>query len=178
MFAKGMTLVLAVMLMGAPAVAQPTSSPIPNFGKITSLPNAAMQPDPKVDYRVAFNITRAAAKPDQVNPSLEKVARYINLLAAGGVHPSNGSVLAVVHGRATDLVLKDNAFQRKHGVSNPNIALIKALEKAGVQVHVCGQALAGRQIAQADVSTGVTVDLSALVTLTTLQQKGWSVISD
>ena len=178
MFAKGMTLVLAMMLIGAPAVAEPTFSPIAKFGKITPLPNAAMQPDPKVEYRVAFNITKAAAKPDQVNPSLEKVARYINLLASAGVRPSKGHVLAVVHGSATDLVLKDNAFRRKHGVSNPNIALIQALGKAGVDVHVCGQALAGRQIAGADVFTDVTVDLSALVTLTTLQQKGWSVIAD
>jgi intracellular sulfur oxidation DsrE/DsrF family protein len=178
MFAKRMAFVLAVMMVGAPAAAQPTSSPIPNFGKITPLPNAAMQPDPKVDYRVAFDITEAAAKPDQLNRSLEKVARYINLLASAGVHPRKGNVLAVVHGKATDLVLKDNAFQRKHGVSNPNIALIEALGKAGVEVHVCGQALAGRRIAQADVFTGVTVDLAALVTLTTLQQKGWSVISD
>ena len=178
MFPERMTLVLAMMLMGAPAMAQPTASPIPNFGKITSLPNAAMQPDPKVDYRVAFNITKAAARPDQVNPSLEKVARYINLLAAGGVHPSKGNVVAVVHGPATDVALKNNAFQRKHGGRNPNIPLIEALGKAGVEVHVCGQALASQQIPQADVFKGVTVDLSALVTLTTLQQKGWSVISD
>ena len=178
MFAKGMPLILAITLVGTPAVGQPTSSPIPNFGKITPLPNAAMQPDPEVEYRVAFNITKAAAKPDQVNQGLEKVARYINLLASAEVHPRNGNVWAVVHGKATDVVLKDNAFQRKHGVSNPNIALIEALGKAGVQVHVCGQALAGQQIPRADVYTGVTVDLSALVTLTTLQQRGWSVISD
>jgi hypothetical protein len=34
------------------------------------------------------------------------------------------------------------------------VALIEALEKAGVEVHVCGQALAGRQIAQTDVGGG------------------------
>lgn len=178
MFAKGMTFVVAVMLVGTPAVGQPATSPVPNFGKITPLPNAPMQPDPKVEYRVAFNITKAAAKPDQVNPSLEKVARYINLLASAGVHPRRGNVLAIVHGPATDIVLEQNAFRRKHGLSNPNLALIRALTEAGVEVHVCGQALAGQQIAQADVFTGVTVDLSALVALTTLELKGWSVSND
>lgn len=178
MFAKGMTLVLAVMLMGAPAVAQPTSSPIPNFGKITSLPNAAMQPDPKVDYRVVFNITKGAARPDQVNPSLEKVARFMNLLVAGGVHPTKGNIVAVVHGPATEVVLEHDAFRRKHGASNPNIPLIEALTKAGIEVHVCGQALASQRIAQADVLSDVTIDFSALVTLTTLQLKGWSVVAD
>lgn len=178
MIARVIALVLTVMLTGSPAMAQSTASPIPAFGKIAPLPQAAMQPDPTVNYRVAFSIAKAAATPDRVNPGLEKVARYLNLLAAGGVHPRKGNILAVVHGPATDLVLNDDAFQRKHGIRNPNIALIEALEKAGVGVHVCGQALASQKIAPADIHPGATVDLSALVTLTTLDQKGWSVVTD
>jgi intracellular sulfur oxidation DsrE/DsrF family protein len=65
-----------------------------------------------------------------------------------------------------------------YGASNPNIALIEALTKAGIEVHVCGQALASQRIAQADVLSDVTIDFSALVTLTTLQLKGWSVVAD
>ena len=170
--------VIASMLLGAPAVAQPSSNPIPHFGKITPLPDAGMQPDPSLDYRVAFSITKAAAKPDQVNASLEKVARYVNLLAAGGVYPRKGKVLVVVHGPATDLILKDEAFRRKHGARNPNIPLMAALEKAGVDVHVCGQALAAQKITKGDVYSGVVIDLSALVTLTTLELKGWAVLAD
>lgn len=178
MMSKAMVLVLVVTITGAPATAQSPANPIPNFGKIASLPDAAMQPDPTVDYRVAFSITKAAARPDRVNPSLEKVARYMNLLASGGVRPKKGNVLAVVHGPATDLVLKNDAFRRKHKVSNPNLALIEALRKAGVEVHVCGQALASQEITPADVYSAATVDLSALVTLTTLQLREWAIMTD
>jgi intracellular sulfur oxidation DsrE/DsrF family protein len=179
MIIKATALVLAPLIFGAPAMARDAANPqIAGFGKIVRLPHAAMQPDRELDYRVAFNISKAAAQPDQVNPGLEKVARYINLLAASGVHPKKGSILAVVHGPATELVLNQGAFRRKHGTGNPNIPLIEALAEAGVEVHVCGQALAGQKIAHSEVFSGVTIDLSALVTLTTLQLKGWSVVSD
>jgi intracellular sulfur oxidation DsrE/DsrF family protein len=178
MIARTMTVALAISATGAAQIAPAAASPIPSFGKIAPLPDAAMQPDPHVKYRVAFSITRSDARRDEVNPGLEKVARYINLLAAGGVRPRKGDVLAVVHGPATELVLNDDAFRRKYGTSNPNIALIDALRKAGVEVHVCGQALAAQKIARADVYSGATVDVSALVTLTTLQLRGWSVMAD
>ena len=178
MIARTTTFAWAATITAVSGMAQAPASPIPSFGKIVSLPDAAMKPDPQVDYRVAFSITKVSARPDQVNPSLEKVARYVNLLASGGVRPGKGNILAVVHGPATDLVLKDEAFQRKHGIRNPNLPLIEALRNAGVEVHVCGQALAIQKIARADVYSSATIDLSALVTLTTLQLRGWPVIPD
>ena len=160
------------------ATSGPVKLAISQFGKIVPLPNAAMQPDPELNYRVAFSITKAAARPDRVNPSLEKVARYLNLLTAGGVRPAKMNIVAIIHGPATELVLRDDAFRRKYGSSNPNSALIDALVKAGVEIHVCGQALAGQKIAPEDVSSLVAIDLSALVTLTTLQLRGWAVSAE
>lgn len=178
MIIKAVALALATTSPGAPPMNQSPAHPaIAQFGKINPLPEAAMQPDPTLDYRVAFNITKAA-KPGEVNPSLDKVARYINLLASGGVRPEKDNIVAVVHGPATELVLDHAAFRRKHGINNPNIPLIEALSKAGIEVHVCGQALAAQKIDRKDVTRLVTVDLSALVTLTTLQLKGWSVVAD
>lgn len=170
---------MALTTAGAEATAPNSSNPvIAPYGKIAPAPNAAMQPDPKLDYRVVFNISRAAPAPDKHNPSLERVARYVNLLAAGGVKPTNRHVLAVIHGPATELVLNHRAFRAKHKIDNPNIALIEALARAGVEVHVCAQALAGQKIGSGDVASPVVTDLSALTTLTTLQLKGWSVMAD
>lgn len=92
--------------------------------------------------------------------------------------PENRHVLAIVHGPATELVLDHDAFRARHKRDNPNIALIEALARAGVEVHVCAQALAGQKIARDEVSPAVVIDLSALTTLTTLELKGWSVMSD
>lgn len=175
------TLIFATLLaaMGTQAFAQSPINPvITPYGKIAPAPTAAMQPDLALDYRVVFSITKAPPAPDKLNPSLERVARYLNLLAAGGVKPANRHVIAVVHGPATQLVLNHRAFRAKHGIDNPNITLIEALRRAGVEVHVCAQALAGQKITSSDMSPLVVTDLSALTTLTTLQLKGWSVMTD
>lgn len=164
---------------GSKVTAQSSYNPvIAPFGRIAPAPDAAMQPDRALDYRVVFSITKAAAEPSKVNPGLDKVARYLNLLASAKVNPKRGNIIAIVHGPATDLVLDHPAYRAKHGLENPNIALIDALARAGAQVHVCSQALAGQKIPAGDVSPLVTIDLSALTTLTTLQLKGWSVMTD
>lgn len=164
---------------GSEAMAQSPENPlIAPYGKIAPAPDAAKQPDPAINYRVAFSIAKPSPEPGKVNPSLDKVARYLNLLASAKVTPKKGNIIAVVHGPATDLVLDHRAFRAKHGVDNPNLALINALARAGAEVHVCAQALAGQKIPRSDVASSVTVDLSALTTLTTLQLKGWSVMSD
>lgn len=172
-------LAMAMASAGTEVMAQAPRNPvIAPYGKIMPAPNAAMQPDPKLDYRVVFSISRAPPAPGKLNSSVERVARFVNLLAAGGVKPENRHIIAVVHGPATELVLDHRAFRARHRVENPNIALIEALGRAGVEVHVCAQALAGQKIASSDVSPLVVTDLSALTTLTTLQLKGWSVMTD
>lgn len=78
-------LLAAAMLMGGASLAAQGSlvyPVIPGFGAIVVVPGAAERPDPKLCYRVLFNVTKAASSPDQVNPSLEKVARFVNLLGA------------------------------------------------------------------------------------------------
>ena len=70
-------LMFAVSLaaMGTEAAAQAPGNPvITPYGKIAPAPNAAMQPDPELDYRVVFSISKAPPAPDKLNPSLEKVA--------------------------------------------------------------------------------------------------------
>lgn len=176
---KMLMFAMALAPVGTEAMAQDPSNPIiAPYGKIAPAPNAAMQPDPKLDYRVVFSISKAPPAPDKPNSSLERVARFVNLLAAGGVKPENRHIIAVVHGPATELVLHHSAFRAKHKIDNPNLALIEALGRAGVEVHVCAQALAGQKIRSSDVSPLVVTDLSALTTLTTLQLKGWSVMTD
>lgn len=176
-----LALLAAAMSIAMPAAAAPPAAPtpaVPGQGSIAPAPDAANQPDPALRYRVVFSITAAPAEPGQVNPSLVKVARFLNLLATRDIRPAPGDVVAIVHGAATPLVMSDAAYRAKFKVANPNLALIAALKQAGAQVHVCSQALHGQQISTDSVAGDVTVDLSALTTMATLQLQGFALIPD
>ena len=82
-----------------------------------------------------FNVTKPTAA-GKSNPTLERVARFVNLLGADGVRPRAGDLVAIIHDAATPSVMKDEAFKAKYGSANPNLAVIAALRKAGVEVHV------------------------------------------
>jgi intracellular sulfur oxidation DsrE/DsrF family protein len=99
------------------------------------------------------------------------------MLAAGGVDADQRQIVVVLHGAATPAVLSDAAWAaRGKGDANPNSALIRSLIAAGVQVRLCGQAMAGNGIAQADLEPGVSVDLAALMTVIHHQQAGYALV--
>lgn len=164
---------------GADAGQDRANPVIAPYGKITPADEAAMRPDPKLRYRVAFSITKAGPDADKPNPSLDKVARMLNLLGAHGIRPKQGDIVAIVHGPATPVVATDAVYAAKTGVPhNPNLDLIAKLREAGIVVAVCSQALYGNGIDPKDVASGVEVDVSAMTTLATLQLEGWALMPD
>jgi intracellular sulfur oxidation DsrE/DsrF family protein len=167
------------LLVPGSVMAQDARFPaVPSHGPIVPAPDSANQPDPTIRYRVVFNITKASADPTQPNPSIVKVARFLNLLATRSIRPAAGDIVAIVHGSATPLVMNDAAYRAKFKVANPNLPLIAALKGAGAQVHVCSQALHGNNIAVDTTAKDVQVDLAALTTLATLQLQGFALIPD
>jgi intracellular sulfur oxidation DsrE/DsrF family protein len=148
---------------------------IQEAGAIVALPNAGMQPDKNTDYKVVFNITGGGA-PEKVLAGLDRVARTVNLFTSAGVSLSRLHFVAVVHGPATPSILDDAHYKDKFGVENPNTKLIAELEKAGVQVVVCGQALAHNKFPHAWVNPQVEITLAALVDIVILQQQGYALI--
>lgn len=171
-----------LLLFATPLSAQGSAvagAAVPEYGNVFPTTGAQQRPDPRLRYRVVFSITKAASDPAKVNPSLEKVARYLNILAADGVHARNGDIVAVVHGAAVPAILGANAYATKFGgARNPNLDLIDRLRKAGVVVSVCDQALQGQGFEPGQVAGNVRVDVSAMTTLTTLQLKGWALLED
>lgn len=180
--ATGMVLVAAALAAAGTTGASAQSAPDPRhpviagFGPVTPMPGTAGQPDPSLAYKVVFDVTEGAEKPDQLNPGLDKAARFVNLLGSAGIRTERGGLVAVVHGPATMSVLGDAAYRTRFGHDNPNTPLIAALTEAGVDIRVCGQALERQAIDRQSVSRQVTVDLSAMTTLATLQLKGWALI--
>lgn len=145
-------------------------------GKIHPLPQAAYQPDPTATYKVVFSLTRAAEKPDEVNPGIEHVARAVNLYHAAGVPLDHLKFVAIAAGAATAIALDDAAYRQQFGVPNPNLPAIAQLRKAGVDVAVCGQAMAEHHYDYAWKDARVTLALSALTTVTELENKGYALL--
>jgi intracellular sulfur oxidation DsrE/DsrF family protein len=164
------------LLLSAGAAAAPTSQAITAAGNFHPLPQAAFQPSKSATYKVVFGMTKASTKPDQVNPALERVARTVNLYASAGVPLDHLKFVAVAYGPATALVLDNAHYRAQFGVDNPNLPVIEQLHKAGITVAVCGQAVAEHHYQNAWVAKDAEVALSALTTITELQQQGYALM--
>ena len=149
---------------------------IQDAGKMHPLPQAAYQPDAKATYKVVFGLTTAAAKPDEISPALQRVARTVNLYVNAGVPLKHLRFVAVASGAATAIALDDAHYQKQYGTPNPNLPVIEQLRKAGVDIAVCGQAVAEHDYQYDWIDKRVTLALSALTTITELQQKGYALV--
>ncbi len=138
------------------------------------VPGAKDLPNPKVTYKVVFDIAKAAPKIDDVNPGLETVVRYVNTLAKYGVPADHRKIAVVFHQGATDIVMDNDAFKaRNDGHDNPNIALIQGMKQAGVDFRVCGQAVTARKIDVKTIQPEIELDLWALTTIVDLELRGY-----
>lgn len=149
---------------------------IHDAGKIHPMPRAAYQPDPHATYKVVFSLSHFGAKPGEVSPSLEHVARAVNLYVNAGVPLSHLKFVAIAAGPATPIALDDAQYRAKYGVANPNLSVIEQLRKAGVDVAVCAQAVAEHQFQYTWIDPRVTVALSGLTTVIDLQQQGYALM--
>jgi intracellular sulfur oxidation DsrE/DsrF family protein len=147
--------------------------PVPSVGAAQDIPGAKELPDPAMTYKVVFSVATAAKNPDQVNPTLEAMARYINTLAKNGVAADHRKIAAVFHQGGGEIVMKNDAYKARFGRDNPNVALIHELRRAGVDLRVCGQGLLGRKIDQSQVLDDIQVDLWAMTTMVNLQLRGY-----
>jgi hypothetical protein len=90
----------------------------------------------------------------------------------------------ILHGPATKAALKDDAIEkhsnpyaRSQGATkNPNLELMRQLTKAGVEIYVCGQALAHHGYGTDEVAPDVTVAVSAATVNINLQMDGYAYI--
>jgi len=175
-------IVLATLIAApaAPAAEEPpgfwTTPAIEGYGKIHPLPQGAYQPDPKQTYRIVFGMTAASKSPEEVNPAIERVARTVNLYASAGVPLNHLKFVAVAYGQATALALNDAQYKAAYGVANPNLPVIARLRKAGVDVAVCGQAVAEHKYQYEWVDPSLTLALAAITTITTLEHQGYNLM--
>lgn len=85
-------------------------------------------------------------------------------------------VVFVLHNVAAFTLINNEAYKKKYGKDNPNLALIKAIQDAGGRVTICGQTMQKRGISRESLVPNVQVGLAALTTITTLQQQGYTIL--
>lgn len=153
-----------------------TTPAIEGYGKIHPLPQGAYRPDAGQTYRIVFGMTAAAKSPEEVNPAIERVARTVNLYVSAGVPINHLKFVAVAYGQATALALNDAQYKAAYGVANPNLPVIARLRKAGVDVAVCGQAVAEHNYQYEWLDPSVTLALAAITTITTLEHQGYNLM--
>jgi intracellular sulfur oxidation DsrE/DsrF family protein len=172
--------VMASALVCLPAMAAGSqhgfwSTPtIHGYGKIHYVADGSFQPKADQTYKIVFTLTKAPKAPNKVNSALDHVARTVNIFVAAGVPLDHLKIVAVAAGPGTELVLDNAHYKAKYGVDNPNLDLIKQLHDAGVNVSVCAQAMGEHHLKYSWRAKDVSLSLSALSTVITLQHEGYA----
>ncbi|MGV6852344.1 MAG: DsrE family protein [bacterium] len=172
-----MLILIGLLTLGASQAAEITKGPlIKGYGghlKVKSLD----YPIPKGAMKVVFDVSKTSDEPDQLNRNLNTPARFLNMHAANGVKAEHMKLAIVIHGGAAKDLLKNQAYQKRFMVDNPNINLLDALHNNGVRIIVCGQTKEYRGYKDEELLPFVEVSLSAMTALVDLQQKGYALIA-
>jgi intracellular sulfur oxidation DsrE/DsrF family protein len=124
-----------------------------------------------------FDATRGPDAPERLLPALDNAGSELNAIAASGFPLSNAQFAIVFHGDAVSGILSDEHYKEKFGVANPNLPVLEQMEKAGVELVVCGQFLAAEHIDPHTLSPRVKVGSDALLALMDFQEKGYALLS-
>jgi uncharacterized protein len=147
---------------------------IPKHGGVVPLPTAAHPP--RDGAKLLIDVTRGS-EPSELNPAIEKVAKYLHIYAAGGGKPAKARFTVILHGDATLAVLNHEAYAARFSVAqNPNLELLSQLQKHGVELFVCGQTLITKEAKPEEVADSVRVAVSALTVVVNSQQYGYAYV--
>lgn len=147
---------------------------IKDYGRVHPRPDAAVQPDPNADYKIIVDVTHGSKERDKMDGSLERLARLVNLLGYAKVPQDHVHIVAVLEGEAGFAAANNSVYRKHFKTDNPNLKILHELKQAGVELLVCGQALAENGLVDADVGPDITVSLSALSDFAVYGQRGYS----
>ena len=149
---------------------------IEGYGKIHYEADAAFKPVAGLSNKVVFQLTKNEGDIKRPNLGLERVARVVNLYVASGVPVDQLEFVVSMTGDATPATLDDSHCRQFYGVDNPNLPLIKALNKLGVRVSVCDQSVAFHHYPSAWIDRSVIHALSSPTTVSTLENQGYALL--
>lgn len=132
--------------------------------------------DPNLQYKLLFEVitgTKDSADAKDINESFSEVGRIINLHIAAGVPLKNLHPVVVVHGPALHAMYKNEVYRQKFHQDNPSLPFLDELQKAGVQLIACGQAMFFFDVKREEMIPTVKVAYSARTAMSSYQLKGY-----
>lgn len=147
---------------------------ITKYGKVSFLPEASMQP--QAETQIVVDVT-AGGEPGKLFPSIDKLARFVNIYHAAGQKSHAVDLAVVLHGDATLAILNDDAYSDHFNTKgNPNLDCLHELHENGVQIYVCGQSLISKKHKPSEVVVFADVAVSGLTSLANLQKDGYAYV--
>lgn len=171
-----LTAIAVSLCLLSPALAQGQTGDalIHKLGASSPVPNPSFPADKSLDYKIAWNVTAGPEKPGELVGGFRRPANFLTMTDAEGVPRSHVHLAIIVYGGATGSLMSDAAYKASKGVSNESIPLLEALNAAGVQIVVCGQALANQKITRDQLLPFVKVATSATMARATLSAQGYT----
>lgn len=149
---------------------------IKDYGETFAIENPDIKTNTSAELKVIFDVSQSSEDKSIRNKYIETAARFLNMHANEGMKPEQLKVAMTIHGGAWQDVLTNEAYKEKYGVKNPNLPLIDALSKAGVDVIICGQTAAFRGMDKETINPNVKMALSAMTALLQYQDMGYRFI--
>ncbi len=146
------------------------------YGPVHVWPDVVNKPNPAKSYKAIFDLTEKGSDISKINEGLVHIARAVNTFVAAGVPLANLKFAIIIHGKATPIALDNKTFLEKFKHDNPNMQIIEDLKKSGVEVLVCGNALADMHFKPEEVNKDIKVALSTLTTLVIKQNDGYALM--
>tara|TARA_B110000444_G_scaffold259707_1_gene304351 strand:- start:435 stop:911 length:477 start_codon:yes stop_codon:yes gene_type:complete len=157
-------------------MAQEWVTPVINgYGKIKYSKNIAVQPDSDLEYKLVYKIT-TDQKREGINRGLNGIAHAINMLGCVNIPRENIKIVATIQGPATNIILKNEEYQKRFGEDNPNTKIIELLSQYGVKLFVCSQATAYKKIPASQIDKNVTEALSGSSVIANYQLNGYALM--
>lgn len=168
-------LALALFAAISTTVAAQSSDVIRQQGASPLATNSTFPASKDLVYRIAWGVNVGPATPDSVVPGFRSVANFLYVGDANGVPRPNMHLAIVVWGTATHSLLKNEPYRAAKGSDNATIPLLEALDDAGVQIIVCGEALINRKLSRDDLLPFVKIAPTATMALATLHAQGYAI---
>ena len=149
---------------------------ISNYGEVWPVQDLDYPLETNLVYKAVFDVMNSPDSHDIINPSIETVARYLNMHAQNGISDNNLKAVLIIHNKASKDIMNDKAYESRYGKANPNRQLINQLMHSGVDVIFCGQSSLSRNIPKENMIPGVKLSLSAMTALIQLQGDGYRLI--
>lgn len=156
-----------------------TPKSLESYGPVYDIENADIKTDLNKEFKAVFDVSSISDYKNQPNRKFVTIARYLRLHQAPELENNSVKAALVVHGSAIFDLLNHDAYALHHkekNLQNPNYELLSILSDHNVDIILCGQTAAHRSIDKSKLHSDVKIELSAMTSLSRLQNKGYALI--